>query len=67
MIKKPLYRTKTMTISEGKKHNLSQYPNAGPYCNITGMKNKYWGIDALCIKCGVYVYKVPREIYDLAH
>ena len=63
---KPLYRTKTMTIEQGEKYNLSQYPNAGPRCNITGMKNLYYGIDALCITCGAYVYHVPRKIYDLA-
>lgn len=43
---------------------LDKFPSAGPHCNITGMKNKYWGKDALCIKVGVYVYHVDKETYE---
>lgn len=43
---------------------LSKCPSAGPHPNITGMKEKYWGKDALCIKCGSYVYLVTEEIYN---
>ena len=44
--------------------NLSKCPSAGPYPSITGMKKKYWGKNALCIKCGRYVYLVTEEIYN---
>ena len=44
--------------------DLSIYGNAGPYPCISGMKAKYWGLDAFCVKCGAYVYKVPEEIYN---
>lgn len=44
--------------------NLSIYPSAGPRPNVTGMKRKFWGLDATCIRHGAYVYKVPYHIYD---
>lgn len=40
------------------------YPSAGPYANITGMRKHYWGEDACIIKIGQYIYKVPKEIYE---
>lgn len=46
--------------------DLSDYPNAGPHPSITGMKKIFWGIDALCIKPGSFVYKVPIEVYQAA-
>jgi len=45
--------------------HLDEYPSAGPNPNITGMKNKYWGKDAYCIKHGRYVYNVPKNVYNL--
>lgn len=48
------------------KLNLSQFGNAGPHPCISGMKEKYWGKDALCVKCGAYVYKVDEETYNAA-
>lgn len=36
---------------------------AGPYPNITGMKNLYWGEDAYCVRCGRYVFKVDFELW----
>lgn len=60
-------RTKYMTKAEAERFCLDEYPNAGPNPSISGMKNLYWGEDALCIKCGQYVYKVTQEIYDRAH
>lgn len=43
---------------------LDRFPSAGPRPNVTGMKAKYWGKDALCIRHGAYVYHVPAHIYD---
>lgn len=46
-------------------HNiLSKFPNAGPHPNIAGMRNLYWGKDALLIKCGSYVYKVDYKTFN---
>ena len=42
---------------------LQEYPNAGPYPNITGMRKLYWGADALVIRCGAYAYNVPYEVF----
>ena len=44
--------------------DLSIYPSAGPNPSIKGMKKLYWGKDAHCIQQGVYVYKVPKDIYE---
>ncbi len=46
--------------------NLSQFPNAGPYPCVEGMKNKYWGRDALVVRCGRYAYKVDERTYNEA-
>lgn len=43
--------------------SLENYPSAGPYPNITGMRNKYWGQDAYVIRCGAYAYKVPSHVF----
>jgi hypothetical protein len=59
---RPKYRTKTAPIDHS--NRFDQFPSAGPYPNITGMKNLYWGIDAYCIRCGVYVYKVSRSVWE---
>ncbi len=50
---------------ERKGINLDVFPSSGPRPNITGMKKLYWGKDAFCLKVGVYVYKVTKEVYDL--
>ena len=44
--------------------DLSIYPSAGPRPSVSGMKKLYWGNDAHCIQQGVYVYKVPKDIYE---
>lgn len=44
-------------------HLVEDYPNAGPRCNITGMKNLYWGKDAYVVICGQYAYNVPYSVY----
>ena len=33
---------------------------AGPYPNITGMRNKYWG-NGLIVKCGRFAYLMPSN------
>jgi hypothetical protein len=43
---------------------FADFPSAGPYPNITGMKNLYWGKGAYCIRCGVYVYHVDRTTWE---
>ncbi len=43
--------------------NLSGYPSAGPHSSIKGMKELYWGKNALVVKSGAYIYKVPEDVY----
>ena len=60
-------RTKYMNKELKEQYNLSQYPNAGPNANITGMKKMFYGKDALLVKSGQYIYHVPKEVYDAAY
>jgi len=59
-------RVKTVTKEEIKSKgiNLDSFASAGPYPNVTGMKNKYWGKNAYCIRVGVYVYHVGATVYN---
>ena len=56
-----------MNVSDGKRINISQYPNISANGSIRGMKEKYYGKDALLVKCGSYIYNVPPEVYYSAH
>lgn len=35
--------------------------SAGPYCNLTGMREKYWGREALIVKAGSYAYLITSR------
>lgn len=41
-------------------------PSAGPNCSVRGMKKLFWGEDAYCVRCGQYVYKVPKYVWEKA-
>ena len=36
----------------------SNYPSAGPYPNIRGMREKYWGFNCDIAIQGAYIYKL---------
>jgi len=57
-------RTKTLPVKEHDKYNLSLYPNFSKTGSIIGMKKKYYGKDALLVKCGRYIYNVPASVYN---
>lgn len=61
-------KTKYLTSAEIKRLQLADYlkhcPNAGPNPNITGMKRKYWGVNAYTVKHGRYVYVVAPHVYN---
>ena len=57
-------KTKTISVTEGEKINISQYPNFSKTGSIKGMKKLYYGKDATLIKCGNYIYNVPKEVWD---
>lgn len=60
-------RVKYMNKEEKKIYNLSQYPNFSATGSIYGMKKLYYGMDALLVRSGSWIYKVPQEIYFAAH
>lgn len=60
-------RVRTMTIQEGHMHNIDRYPNFHKSGSISGMKQKVYGMNALLVRCGSYIYNVPSEVYYAAH
>lgn len=60
-------RVKYMCKDQAERVHLNDYPSFGPNGNVAGMKKKYYGKDALLVRCGAYVYHVPANIYAQAH
>ncbi len=61
-------RVKRLTLYEGARYNITDYPNFSATGSIIGMKKKYYGKNALLVRCGGYIYNVSdnKEIYDVA-
>lgn len=59
-------RVKYMNKIQKKIYNLSQYPNFSATGSIRGMKELYYGKDALLVRSGGFIYHVPKNIYDCA-
>jgi len=55
------YPVKTIPASDCDKYGLSEFPNFSRTGSIIGMKQKYYGKDALLVKCGNYIYNVTSE------
>lgn len=59
---------RTITIRVKDRPNLYKLLNdnciasAGPYGNLTGMRQKYWGEQALVVKYGAYLYYFGKDI-----
>jgi hypothetical protein len=59
---------KTKILPINKKHLVEgKFPNFSVTGSITGMKKRYYGKDALLVKCGSYIYNVTSEpeIYSI--
>lgn len=54
-------QTKKMTVEQGKRCNISRFPNFHRSGSIKGMKKLYYGKDALLVRCGQYIYNVTSE------
>jgi hypothetical protein len=54
-------RTKYLSVKDNRAKLLHQFPSAGPIANIKGMKSKFWGKNALVVKCGYYIYNVSAD------
>ena len=50
-----------MTEQEGERVGLSRFPNFHKTGSIAGMKHRYYGLDALLVRCGGYIYDVSSE------
>lgn len=57
-------RHATPTVPKEHENRLARFPCAGPYASISGMKKLFWGEDAYCVKCGVYLYKVDKATWE---
>lgn len=60
-------RVKYMNKEQKKQYNLSRYPNFLATGSIEGMKRLYYGMDALLVRSGSWIYHVPKSVYDAAH
>ena len=64
-----MVKVKTLSVEHGKKENISRFPSFSKTGSIPGMKKQFYGMDALLVRCGSYIYNVTSEpkIYDMAH
>ena len=60
-------RVKTIYVKDYNKFRLYNFPSFHVSGSIKGMKERYYGKDALLVRCGSYIYNVSPRIYDLAH
>lgn len=59
-------RVKYLSVTRGQKVHIEQYPNFHKSGSIKGMKEQYYGKNAMLVRCGNYIYNVPQRIYDMA-
>ena len=63
-------RVKYLPVSEGKALGIDKFPNFDASGSVRGMKEKYYGKDALLVRCGSLIYNVtsqPDIYYGRAH
>lgn len=54
-------KVRRITKEEGKRVNISRFPNFHKSGSIRGMKKLYYGVAALLVRCGSYIYNVTSE------
>ena len=59
-------RVRYMTKEQGKRCNIDQYPNFHRSGSVYGMKKRYYGENALLVRCGEWIYNVPESVYYAA-
>ena len=61
-------KTKSISVNKGIECNINRFPNFHKTGSIKGMKAKYYGKNALLVKCGNYIYNVSSDpqIYENA-
>jgi len=62
-------RVKYLLVKDGKKVGIGNFPSFHKSGSIRGMKEKYYGKNALLVRCGNYIYNVTTKssIYHRAH
>jgi len=63
-----IVKTKNLSVKKGEKVGIDNFPSFHKSGSIHGMKKKYYGKDALLVRCGNYIYNVTThpEIYRMA-
>ena len=61
-------KTKKLSVKDYEKYDLGSFPNFSANGSIRGMKEQYYGKNALLVKCGSYIYNVTSkpEIWEAA-
>lgn len=54
-------KCKTLTVEQGKRCNISRFPNFHKSGSISGMKRMFYGNEALLVRCGSFIYNVTSE------
>lgn len=60
-------RVKHLSVERGRQLGIENYPSFHASGNITGMKNKFYGKNALLVRCGSWIYNVDSRIYYEAY
>lgn len=60
-------RVRRLKVEDGKILKIERYPNFHVSGSIKGMKDQFYGKDALLVRCGGYIYNVPPKIYYSAY
>lgn len=62
-------RVRYLPVAEGRRAGIEAFPNFDKSGSVIGMKKKYYGEDALLVRCGSYIYNVSRrpDIYWMAY
>lgn len=58
-------KVRRITKEEGKRVNISRFPNFHKSGSIRGMKKQYYGVAALLVRCGSYIYNVTSGLYNV--
>ncbi len=54
-------RVRYLPVSEGKRLHIDAFPNFLASGSVKDMKEKYYGKDALLVRCGSYIYCVSQS------
>ena len=60
-------KVRYLPVSEGWQVNIESFPNFDKSGSISGMKKKYYGKDALLVRCGYNVSLCPNIYYRRAY